>query len=319
MNRLKFSLIFIFIVFFSNVKAQLSIDILQVLNNSSRITYVGINYQPDYYLYQPDFDRIERGLAIRTQMYEAAFKIVSHEYRKVQDLKLINVNNSNRLKSHQESVKLWAEQNLSKYDLSQVENKNNVLNYITAVYKDKSIMNELRILKFINDLYLSIIINEDKTSNGCLNQWYKEIENFTEELKYYTEYQLSQDPGFLYKEYLRKKNDEIIKKREITLKETIFKYNSLTSFKNIQDGWIDAVWVSITKLPIGIENQSTYNIGKGKIYVSKNKITMLIKKDGSVMNIENSSLIKQQKADVILPIDMCDKSVKMIPNTFYIF
>jgi hypothetical protein len=319
MNRLKFSLVFIFILFFSIAKAQLSIDILKVLNNSSTITYVGINYKPDYYLYQPDFDRIARGLAIRTEMYEAAFKIVSHEYRKVQDLKLININNTNRLKSHQESVKLWAEQNLSKIDLSQIENQNNVLNYITAVYKDKSIMNELRILRYINDLYLSIIINEDKTADGCRMQWFKEIQNFTEELKYYNEYQLSQEPGSLYMEYLRKKTDEIIKKRDIALIETISKYSLLTSFKNIQDGWIDAVWVSISKLPIGIENQSTYNLLKGKVYVSKNKITMLIKKDGSIMNIENSSLIKQQKADVILPIDICDKSVKMIPHTFYIF
>lgn len=319
MNRLKFSLAFVFIIFFSIAKAQLSIDIIKVLNNSSSITYVGINYQPDYYLYQPDFDRIARGLAIRTEMYEAAFKIVSHEYRKVQDLKLININNTNRLKSHQESVKLWAEQNLSKFDLSQIENKNNVLNYITAIYKDKSIMNELRILKYINDLYLSIIINEDKTNDGCRMRWYGEIQSFTEELKYYTEYQLSQEPGSLYMEYLRKKTDEIIKKRDISLVETISKYSLLKSFKNIQDGWIDAVWVSISKLPIGLENQSAYNVGKGKVYVSKNKITMLIKKDGSIMNIENSSLIKQQKADVILPIDMCDKSVKMIPNTFYIF
>lgn len=319
MNRLKLSLVFVSIIFSSIAKAQLSVDIINVLNNSSSFTYVGINYQPDYYLYQPDFDRISRGLARRTEMYEAAFKIVSHEYRKLQDLKLININNTNLLKSYQESVKLWAEKNISKFDLAETENKNNVLNYITAAYKNKSIINELKILKFINNLHLSIEMNQDKIDDWCRRKTYKEIQDFIEELKYYNEYQLSQEPSSLYLEYLRKIDDEIMKKNDVDLNETISKYNLLKSFKNIQDGWIDAVFVSVSKLPIGRENQIGIHVNKSKAYISKNKITMVVKKDGSIMNIENSSLIKQQKADVILPINMCDKSIKMIPYTFYIF
>lgn len=315
MNRLKFSLVFIFTVFFSTAKAQLNIDILQILNSSSSITYVGINYQPDYYLYQPDFDRIESAMAKRTQMYEAAVKLCAHEYRKLQDIKLVNINNATRLKSHQESAKIWLKQN-SNLDLSLEGNKNRILNYLTSIYNDKSIMNELNVLQYINYLYLSIDV--DKTAKGCVNDRYKDIENFIEELKYYSEYQLSKEPDALYMEYLKKRTDEKIKKRDITLAETLQKYNSITTFKNIQDGWIDAVWLTVSTVPVGFEKRS-YLVGKGKVFVSKNKITMLIKKDGSILNIENSSPINKQKADVILPTDMCDKSVNMVANTFYIF
>lgn len=319
MYRFKISLVYFFIIFFSNAKAQISIEILQILNSSSSITYVGINYQPDYYLYQPDFDRIERGLAMRNEMYESAFKIVSHEYRKLQNLKLVNIINSNRLKSFQASVKSWADRDLSKYDLSQIENKNNVLNYITAVYKDKSIMNELQILKFINEFYRSIGI--DPKYGKCKKEAYNDINSFIEELKYYSDYQLAQDPSTLFQGFLKKRDQELVNKKDNLYKETLNKYNLLTSFKSIGDGWFDATILSLTKLSLasGVEDYRAYFIGENKVFVEKNKITAYINSEGSVINIDKSSLINKQKADVIIPFNKCDGTVSMVANTIYIF
>lgn len=297
--------------------SQVKLSYLEIINSSTKLTYIGLNYQPDYNLFRPDFEMISRGLATLSQRYEANFKVCKNEYQKLMNLKLINNNNIQVLTSYQTAVERWAKESFHKFDLSQQQNTNNVLAYITNAFKVQSIKDEIEILQAVSDMYN--LVPTASPVIGCQKIMYNNIDKFCDELKNYNSYQLSQGFSKLFNDFMDKRNEKQKEINEVRKAEILNKYAINRTFRNISDGWQEAEYISVSPIPLFEgSNKSWHYTGKMKVYVSKNRVTQIIKADGSAINIDISNPILKQKVDILFPEEKCaDGSMIKIPYTLY--
>jgi hypothetical protein len=313
------ALLFSTLFFSSKSKAQLQVDYLEILKSSSRITYIGLKYSTDEYLFKPDYNLIGTAMEMMQRRYDASFNNISHEYRKLKDLKLINFSNVELLKRHQLQVENWMERNLKNADLSQPDVTRQILDYITSIYKMKSIMDEIKHLQYLNELYLfALEFNVKNNRIDCFRTIENNISGILKKITSSFEYQLSKSPEAFVDEYMTEKtNNGLLKSDSIYLSVTS-KYKLISIYKKIPEGWSDAYLVSIQKVPL-YKSIYGFSVLTTKVYVSNNKIALITRKSGNTQPVISSSFIKNQKADVILLNEKCDMTSEQVPYFVYIF
>lgn len=307
----------LFLFFAVHAKAQVRIEFLEILTKSSRITYVGVNYNSTNNMnqtYSPNFDLLQRGLNTLTQRYEAGFAIVSQEYRKLMDLKLMNEKNKLVLKEYQTSVERWANASLSKYDFSINSNVQNVVEFITRAYNDTYIKAEILLLQAVNDKYWQVKLNPRQ--GLCQKNSYESINSFLDKIKNIDKDDLTKGFTKLYYDFVANKDQLKVfdaYTRRISALET---YSSLKTFKPIKNGWNEVYMISESLMQLPESGLKTYDSKITKAYVTNNKINMILKDDGSVYEVSSPIIIKQ-KTDIIYPYEKCDGTSLSMPYTVY--
>jgi hypothetical protein len=180
----KYFTLIVFTFLLQNAKTQIiSVQYLDIISSTSRITYIGIEYQVKQS--NIDFNYISDMMARRSQMYEAGWSVVNNEYIRLRDLSLINKYNNSVLFNHKKSVDIW-KQNISEYDFSQDYYVSIVTNYLSWPFSLTSIKNEIfllkRINKEINEIKIKNPSNYDKSKRYYeLSKAIKKIENCSPE------------------------------------------------------------------------------------------------------------------------------------------
>jgi len=305
----------IFIIISHGLNAQLSISVLSVIENSSSYTFIGVTYKPDTYLFKPDYNTLSDVLNTLDQRYEAAHKLCSYEYSKLQKLKLLNRDNILILQKHQTEVAQWAKVNFKKMNLADDRIKSSVLEFITKVYKVESIRNEIILLQSINNSLK--ILSESDFTDWCKKRAYKDMQSFIDGIKTYQASQLLLDYSELLRLHFRTLDNKIAQESELLRIKLFDEYAKVKIFKVVPNGWVDATLLSLGRSSTyaGIEY---YIIYETKVLVQDNKVTMILNSDGSAQTIKHSANISQQRVDIIISEEECNGNRTDIPYTVYI-
>lgn len=318
MTTYKKSLLFIlFFIASTNSKAQVKLEYLEVLSSTSKISYVGLRYTSDEHLFTPDFNMIANALEIMQRRYDAAFDLISHEYRKLKELKLLNIRNVELLKSHQSQVDTWMKSNLHNADLSKPNISKSILDYITSIYSITSIANEIKILQGLDQVYFSALQSFPTHKNiNCLTIVEKDVSGALKKIESCNEYELSKSPDIFFRDFLKDKAKRRVLSSDSTYNAITLKYKYLTNFKTIPNGWNDAYIVSIQKASFfdGVFGFTTLST---KVYVSNNKVTMFTNGFGNIENVIQSSTIQKQLADIVVKSESCNGISQNTP--FYVY
>jgi len=295
-------------------KSQVSVDILSIVQNSNRFTFIGITYQPDEYLFTPNYGNMADGLAALQARYDAAHRLCSHEYQKLLQLSLVNDNNSAILNNYRQAVVDWGKTNFRKMDLAQPSIKNSVLEFITRVYTVQSVRNELSILNELNGFIEAI--NSATITESCKSSAFKIINAFIEKLKHSSQEELALGFQSLYQQTVNEFNSQKAKENLIQKTTIESRYRAFQTFTKVEEGWHDIGMISVGD--VRMMNNFMLRVAKpGKVYVSGNRISMIMSKDGSVKTVNASPQIVKRKVDVVIDSELCDGSVNSIPYTIY--
>jgi len=156
------------------LEAQSVVFIPEKINNVLIIydTY-DYNYSNDgYSLYTPDNNFLGNVLAVAQARYDRNASILSIEYRKLMDLKLINNENVSYLENFKNQVKSNAA-SWKNVDLGDTNNFSGIMNYLLQIYNKPNIRDEIKLLKSCN-----VELNRIKTKdpdNFIYSKRYKTI------------------------------------------------------------------------------------------------------------------------------------------------
>ncbi len=268
----------LFFLIFCSTKSncQVSVEYLNIITSAAEFTYVGVNYKPDNnWMSSSDWDRMENALSARQAMYDRGHNICSYELRKLMNLNLINQSNKVRLTTFQREVKNWADANYSKFDLSQQENIDAIMNYVTSIYKDPDIRNELRLLKDLNSFYQ--YTNDADPLKIDKGRNYEYFNTVMEEIRNYNSSQLALSLDEIIKD-LRQKNYNAFKN------EVNQKFYFVPKSIKVSDGWHIAYFL----------DKETFSYGKRSVYISKGKVTIFKRFNGVAENIISGGDIKNR-------------------------
>ncbi len=268
----------LFFLIFCSTKSncQVSLEYLNIITSAAQFTYVGVNYKPDNnWMSSSDWDRMENALSSRQAMYDRGHSICSYEISKLFNLSLINQTNKVRLISFRREVKDWLDANFRNIDLSQQENIDAILNYVTFIYKEPDIRNELRLLKDLNSFYQYINDADPLTvDKGILYEYFNTV---MEEIRNYNSSQLTLSFGEIVKD-LRQKNYNAFKN------EVNQKFYFVPKSLKVSDGWHFVYFL----------DQEDLAYGKRSVYVSKGKVTIYKRFNGVAENIISGGDIKNR-------------------------
>ncbi|MEY3498677.1 MAG: hypothetical protein RL308_346 [Bacteroidota bacterium] len=123
----------------------ISYEYTQTLIYSLEITYSSSNgsYQP----WSPDLNFYGNALAEMQARYDRNHSILSKEYFKLKDLKLINSTNLSTLNNYRAARLTWIYNSISSWDLGNESNTANIRNYCCEIYSNSSIRNEITLLQ----------------------------------------------------------------------------------------------------------------------------------------------------------------------------
>lgn len=176
---MKTKIIFIFLTINSFfLEAQTVVFIPEKINNVLIIYDVyDYNYTNDRYsLYSPDNIFFENVLTTAQSRYDRNAHILSIEYRKLMDLKLINQENLSQLERFKNEVKTQAT-NWVNIDLGVtsegLNNFSKIMNYLGQIYDNPNIKAEIKLIKSCNVELNRIKINDP--DNFIYSKRYKTI------------------------------------------------------------------------------------------------------------------------------------------------
>jgi len=268
---------FLFILLFCTTKAfsQVLVEYLNIVTSAAEYTYVGVSYKPnDNWMTASDWDRIQNALNTRQAMYDRGYGLCNNELRKLMKLNLINKKNKQMLMAFQQQTKTWADEYFRNADLSIQSNVDAALNFITLLYAEPDIRNELRLLNKLNSFY-QYIIEEDpyKVNKGML---YENFNSVMEEIKDYNSTQLSLSFDDILDELRQRKYNEF--KNDI-LKQ----YDNILKSPKVSNGWHLAYFLAKNGKDYGKRSVFVEN-GKVTIYKRYNGVEEKIISGGSIVN-----------------------------------
>jgi len=123
----------------------ISYEYTQILMYSVEINYSNSNgsYQP----WSPDWNFYGNALAQMQARYDRNHSILSKEYFKLKDLKLINSTNQSTLNNYRAARLSWIYNAIKSWDLGNESNTANIRNYCCEIYSYSSIKNEITLLQ----------------------------------------------------------------------------------------------------------------------------------------------------------------------------
>lgn len=123
----------------------ISYEYTQILIYSIEINYSSSNgsYQP----WSPDWNFYGNALAQMQARYDRNHSILSKEYFRLKDLKLINSSNQSTLTNYRIARLDWINNSISTWDLGNDANTANIRNYCCEIYSYSSIKNEITLLQ----------------------------------------------------------------------------------------------------------------------------------------------------------------------------
>ncbi len=123
----------------------ISYENTQILIYSVEINYSNSNgsYQP----WSPDWNFYGNALAQMQARYDRNHSILSKEYFKLKDLKLINSTNQSTLNNYRAARLSWIYNAITSWDLGNESNTANIRNYCCEIYSYSSIKNEITLLQ----------------------------------------------------------------------------------------------------------------------------------------------------------------------------
>jgi len=134
---------FIFCLSKNSFSQYISYEYTQILIYSVKINYTNNTYKP----FSPDMDFYGNALAQMQARYDRNRAMLSNEYFKLKDLKLINTANQAILDNYK-AQRLVKIHNAIKYnDLGNDYNTNQIKNYCCEIYSYPSIKNEITLLQ----------------------------------------------------------------------------------------------------------------------------------------------------------------------------
>ena len=142
----KFIILSYFIISTSLTYSQfISYEYTQILIYSVEINYSYSNgsYQP----WSPDLNFYGNALAQMQARYDRNHSILSKEYFKLKDLKLINSTNQSTLNNYRAERLGWIYNAAKSWDLGNETNTATIRNYCCAIYSYSSIKNEITLLQ----------------------------------------------------------------------------------------------------------------------------------------------------------------------------
>jgi hypothetical protein len=269
-------LLIISILFYINSYSQVSIEYINIITSAAEYTYVGINYKPDNNWMTPsDWDRINNLLSARQAMYERGHGICKTEFRKLMNLNLINDFNKQKLTNFQRLIKQWADANYRNIDLSIQSNVNSVLKYITSIYNDPDIRNEIRVLNELNSFYQ--YINDSDPYQVNKGQLYDEFNSVMQELKFYSSNQLMSNLSEILKDLRKRKYNDY--------KTEIYKrFYAISKSPKVSNGW---------HLVYFLQKDGT-GYGRRSVFVINGKVTIYKRFNGKEENIISGGTIVNQ-------------------------
>ncbi len=142
--------IILLIIFISNLNGQtLQVDYLNATINSTQYTFLGIRYEHEEITFKPDYELLKTALQKKQARYDAGLDLVLKEYNKAIRMELINKQNLNVLKEFKSNLENF-KYKFAGWDFSLPQNVNSVLEYITQIYKNEGIRNEIIVLQKLN-------------------------------------------------------------------------------------------------------------------------------------------------------------------------
>ncbi len=144
MKKLIF-LIYISTSTYLSYSQYISYEYTQILIYSIEINYSNSNgsYQP----FSPDYNFYGNVMAQMQARYDRNHSILSKEYYKLKDLKLINSSNQATLEKYKSARLGWIYNAIKSWDLGNETNTANIRNYCCEIYTYTSIKNEITLLQ----------------------------------------------------------------------------------------------------------------------------------------------------------------------------
>jgi len=99
-------------------------------------------------LYNPDFDRLQRAMNIKSTQYENGVHKIAEAYSDLRDLTIVNTENLEILNKYRDAVKEGLKK-VSKWDLSVPSNVSTAVNYVNRYLEVPSIKAEKKLLSGI--------------------------------------------------------------------------------------------------------------------------------------------------------------------------
>jgi len=157
----------------------ISYEYTQILIYSIEINYSNSNgsYQP----WSPDYNFYGNAMAQMQARYDRNHSILSKEYFKLKDLKLINSSNQSTLSNYRTTRLGWIYNSIKSWDLGNESNTANIRNYCCEIYSYSSIKNEISLLQSCQT-ELNRIKNKDP-DNYLYSKRYQSIMKTLEKLK----------------------------------------------------------------------------------------------------------------------------------------
>jgi hypothetical protein len=121
----------------------ISFEYTQILIYSVEINYTNSSYQP----WSPDYNFYGNAMAQMQARYDRNHSILSKEYFKLKDLKLINSSNQATLENYRANRLSWIYNAISTWDLGNETNTSKIRNYCCEIYSYTSIKNEITLLQ----------------------------------------------------------------------------------------------------------------------------------------------------------------------------
>ena len=240
----------------------ISYEYTQILIYSIEINYSSSNgsYQP----WSPDWNFYGNALAQMQARYDRNHSILSKEYFRLKDLKLINSSNQSTLTNYRIARLDWINNSISTWDLGNDANTANIRNYCCEIYSYSSIKNEITLLQscqtelnrikykdpdnyLYSKRYQSIMKTLDKLKNCSTSEieglsWERtELENQSNINSTNNNYSSNSNQTYFRvpnSSFVYQKNEESIQIDNIT-KTTEYSILSFTSFpsKKYTSGW----------------------------------------------------------------------------------
>jgi len=279
------------------LEAQSVVFIPEKINNVLIIydTY-DYNYSNDgYSLYTPDNNFLGNVLAVAQARYDRNASILSIEYRKLMDLKLINNENVSYLENFKNQVKSNAA-SWKNVDLGDTNNFSGIMNYLLQIYNKPNIRDEIKLLKSCN-----VELNRIKTKDPdnfiyskrykTIGKVLKKLENsYSGEIKY-----LSWESTELEDNEVEKTNNTSSINNKITIDDFVFIGKNKQGQKKYKDPFDKSIYTCVGHTKNGKRIYSYY-WKEMKCFI---KITFKYRE-----NDELYMIVLDRKQDG-LPLDIC--------------
>lgn len=131
---------------YSETSYSISYEYVEVVEYSYKFSY---GTSGSYSTYAPSVNYAQ-AMATLQARYDYYHAIISSEYYKLKDFKLVNKTNSETLAEYKKQRLDWVYNSASTVDLSNPTVSNQIINYCCEIYSYTAIKNEIQLLKAIN-------------------------------------------------------------------------------------------------------------------------------------------------------------------------